>query len=31
VRRMQDAVALGPLQVKRFARDILIATQMGRP
>ena len=29
VRRVQDALALGPLQVKRFARDILVATQVG--
>jgi diaminohydroxyphosphoribosylaminopyrimidine deaminase/5-amino-6-(5-phosphoribosylamino)uracil reductase len=28
VRRMRSALALGPLQVKRFARDILIATQV---
>jgi len=31
VRRMRDAVALGPLQVKRFARDLLVATQVGAP
>jgi len=31
VRRMQDALALGQLQVKRFARDILVATQVGEP
>ncbi len=27
VRRMRDALALGPLRVKRFAHDILVATQ----
>jgi diaminohydroxyphosphoribosylaminopyrimidine deaminase / 5-amino-6-(5-phosphoribosylamino)uracil reductase len=30
VRRMRDALALGPLQVKRFAQDILVATQIDR-
>ncbi|MFI5366831.1 MAG: bifunctional diaminohydroxyphosphoribosylaminopyrimidine deaminase/5-amino-6-(5-phosphoribosylamino)uracil reductase RibD [Candidatus Binatia bacterium] len=31
VRRMRDALALGPLRVKRFAQDILVATQMDQP
>lgn len=31
VRRMQDALPLGRLQVKRFARDVLVATQVGEP
>ena len=29
VRRLPDALALGPLRVKRFAQDILVATQIG--
>ena len=28
VRRMHDALALGPLEVRRFAHDILVATQV---
>jgi diaminohydroxyphosphoribosylaminopyrimidine deaminase/5-amino-6-(5-phosphoribosylamino)uracil reductase len=31
VRRVRDALAVGPLRVRRFARDVLIATQVGEP